>query len=236
MNDTHFIYKDLIDSIKQWFRKEADDSLLINYHIEQRPTRRVNLIAMDASNNNEDRYTGTDYEYQMYNLLFDININQQQSDKMARHAHGEFSIEMFRDELYKIFKDRCRTRLDIAGLIELADFRAKFDFSKFKPKRFEDKLCSHFDSLVQERITTQPKSDEMNDLCTKLHAFKLTILRVYIERLLKDKWTIATSLLKFMLQWPVFLTIYENQMKRTNTLANSTQNEYNNAKIGRAHV
>lgn len=258
--DIHSLYKNLIDHVRNLFRKECSDSLLINFGLEPRPVYHLpariisNTGTGSASSHHhrlhqsedpadfsmlEDAYVGTDNEAHIYKTLLEIKMNQEHPNlapNRHHHHHSELSIETFYDDIFRIFKERCDKRLDIR-FGELIKFRSQFDFRRFQ--RFVDKFSSTFDSLIQERIQNKPLINELNELCSTLFDTRKVVLRAYVKKLLADKWPKAgdDNLLKFVLTWPLFQTVYENQIhfsslsstNSSNPLTIQTENTYNEA-------
>lgn len=71
--------------------------------------------------------------------------------------------------------------------------------------------------------------NELNELCHRLFESKKEVLKSYVNKLLNDKWprppppplpqqqqtqaADVSQLLKFMLTWPLFQTVYENHIQ-----------------------
>ena len=58
--------------------------------------------------------------------------------------------------MFKLFKERCRSRLEPNGFTELIDFRARFDFNKFNQNN-SHKFQSIFDKLIVDKLKKKPK-------------------------------------------------------------------------------
>jgi hypothetical protein len=217
-------YKQLIDLVHNWLlSKECDDSFLINYGLDDRQPAYSNLIHHDELNPNimlqgqRQRIEGTVNEFQLYNLMLKIiksnEMNYNNHFHQQRH-HQEASrniFELFQSDLFKLFKERCRSRLEPNGFNELIEFRSRFDFNKFNQNPY--KFQTIFDDLIVDRLNKKASVKEFNDMCKKLYNMKKDVLKFYIDKLLNDIWPKQNDQwFNFLLTSKTVLTIYENQI------------------------
>jgi hypothetical protein len=223
-------YKKLIDLIHNWLlNRECDESLLINYGLDERQPAYTNLIRNDELNPNimlqagqRQRIEGTVNEFQLYNLMLKIiksnemNYTSQQRHNHHHHHHQDLLtsrniFESFQSDLFKLFKERCRSRLEPNGFNELIEFRSRFDFNKFNQNSY--KFQTIFDDLIVDRLNKKASVKEFNDMCKKLFNMKKDVLKFYIDKLLNEIWPKQNDQwFNFLLTSKTVLTIYENQI------------------------
>jgi hypothetical protein len=179
------LYKNLTKIVENWLVvKRSNASLLVNYGLDDQ---------QQPSLNNCD-------EFQIYNIFLYM-LNPFMSKKQS-------VFPLFSKDLFYLFEQRVASSLN-NGFDELIEFRLRFNFEekfKFKSKLFE----SIVDRVIIARLTEYLNVDEFENLCNKLYNTKKSLVKNYVEQLLKKIWPKNfDDWLQFLLSQPIVLAIYK---------------------------